>query len=127
MQKSSMPPAFADLRLGDGTDMYFHSVAHAKEPNWLVESVTAPGRIYDPKKVRVQAVIAGIGTEAATRNVSLVLDNKVLRNQEGQRARQRSRHRRIPEDGSALRVPQAARSASNRTTLCAKTTAFPSR
>jgi Aerotolerance regulator N-terminal/von Willebrand factor type A domain len=78
MQKSSLPPAFADLRLAEGTGLDLHSVREAKEPNWVVESVTEPGRIYDPKKVRVQAVIAGIGTEAAHKTVSLVLDNKVL-------------------------------------------------
>ncbi len=78
MQKSSLPPAFADLRLGGDTNLVFHSVADAKEPNWMVESVNAPGKIYDPKKVRVQAVIAGAGTEAAKRTVSLVLDGRVL-------------------------------------------------
>jgi len=78
MQKSSLPPAFADLRLGSDTNLVFHSVADAKEPNWMVESVTAPAKIYDPKKVRVQALVAGIGTEATKRTVSLVLDNKVL-------------------------------------------------
>jgi hypothetical protein len=78
MQKSSLPPAFADLRLGSDTNLVFHSVADSKQPNWMVESVTAPAKIYDPKKVRVQAVIAGIGTEAAKRTVSLVLDGKVL-------------------------------------------------
>ena len=44
----------------------------------MVESVTAPGRVYDPKKARVQAVIASSGADAATRQVSLVLDGKVL-------------------------------------------------
>jgi hypothetical protein len=78
MQKSSLPPAFADLRLGGDTNLIFHSVADAKEPNWLVESVTAPGKIYDPKKVRVQAVIAGTNTDAAKRTVSLALDGRVL-------------------------------------------------
>ena len=78
MQKSSMPPSFSDLRLAEGTNMIFHSVAAAAEPNWLVESVTAPGKIYDPKKVRVQAVVAGAGTSAAHRKVSLLLDDKVL-------------------------------------------------
>ncbi len=91
MQKSSMPPSFSDLRLGDNTELVFHSVAEAKEPNWLVESVTAPGKIYDPKKVRIQAVIAGIGTNAADRNVSLVLDNKVLG----------SKDVKVPENGRA--------------------------
>jgi len=78
MQKSSMPPAFADLRLGGETDLILHSVADTKEPNWMVESVTAPGKIYNPKKVHVQAVIAGVGTDASKRTVSLVLDGKTL-------------------------------------------------
>jgi hypothetical protein len=78
MQKSSMPPAFADLRLGSDTNLVFHSVADAQDPNWMVESVTAPAKIYDPKKVRVQAVVAGSNTPATKRAVSLALDGKVL-------------------------------------------------
>ena len=78
LQKSSMPPAFADLRLASDTKLVFHSVADSQDPNWMVESVTAPAKIYDPKKVRVQAVIAGVNTPAAKRTVSLALDGKVL-------------------------------------------------
>jgi hypothetical protein len=78
MQKSSLPPAFSDLRLASDTNLVFHSVADSREPNWLVESVTAPAKIYDPKKVRVQAVIASVGADAAKRTVSLALDGKVL-------------------------------------------------
>ena len=78
MQKSSLPPAFADLRLAQDTNLIFHSVADSKEPNWMVESVTAPAKIFDPKKVRVQAVIANVNGDAAKRTVSLALDNKVL-------------------------------------------------
>jgi hypothetical protein len=78
MQKSSLPPAFADLRLGSDTKLVFHSVADSKQPNWMVESVTAPAKIYDPKKARVQAVVASVGAPAATRTVSLVIDGKVL-------------------------------------------------
>ncbi len=78
MQKSSLPPAFADLRLAPDTNLVLHSVADARDPNWMVESVTAPAKIYDPKKVRVQAVIASVGADAAKRNVSLALDGKVL-------------------------------------------------
>jgi hypothetical protein len=77
-QKSSLPPAFADLRLGSDTNLVFRSVADPKEPNWMVESVTAPAKIYDPKKVRVQAVVAGSNTPATKRTVSLALDGKVL-------------------------------------------------
>ncbi len=78
MQKSSMPPAFADLRLGSDTKLVFHSVADSQEPNWMVESVTAPAKIYDPKKVRVDAVIRGSNTPATKRTVSLALDGKTL-------------------------------------------------
>ena len=77
-QKTSMPPVFADLRLAEGTNLKVHSVADAKEPNWIVESVSAPGRIYDPKKARVQAVVAGFGTDKAHKTVSLLLDGKTL-------------------------------------------------
>ncbi len=77
-QKSSMPPAFADLRLGNDTALIVHSVASDKEPNWMVESVTAPGRIYDPKKARVEAVVAGSNTDAAHKTASLVLDGRTL-------------------------------------------------
>ena len=77
-QKSSMPPAFADLRLAADTNLVIHSVAAGREPNWTVESVSAPGRIYDPKKARVQAVIAGFGTDTARKTVSLALDGKTL-------------------------------------------------
>jgi hypothetical protein len=78
LQKSSMPPAFADLRLGTDTKLVFHSVADSKEPNWMVESVTAPAKIYDPKKVRIQAVVAGSNTPQTKRTVSLALDGKTL-------------------------------------------------
>ena len=77
-QKSSMPPAFSDLRLSGDTNFVIHSVAGGKEPNWMVASVSAPGRIYDPKKVRVQAVVSGFDTAAARKTASLVLDGKVL-------------------------------------------------
>jgi hypothetical protein len=78
VQKSSMPPAFTDLRLANDTNLVIHSVADEKDPNWIVESVTAPGRVYDPKKVRVQAVVAGFNTPATKKTVSLVVDGKVL-------------------------------------------------
>src|SRR5260370_9554060 len=78
MQKSSLPPAFTDLRLNADTNLVYHSVADSKEPNWMVESVTAPGKIYNPKKVHVQAVISGVNTDAAKRTVTLSLDGHVL-------------------------------------------------
>jgi len=77
-QKTSMPPAFGDLQLGPATELVIDSVASGTEPNWGVESVSAPAHIYDPKRSRVQATIAGYGTNAAHRTVSLVVDGRVV-------------------------------------------------
>ena len=77
LQKSAMPPGFADLRLDPPTMLVFHPVGKA-EPNWTVENVAAPRRVYDPKRVRIDATIAGFSAPAAKRTVSLVLNGKVL-------------------------------------------------
>src|SRR5271165_5142321 len=55
-----------------------HAVVSKAQPNWTVESVDAPGQVWgkDAKPVRVQAVIAGYGTPAAQRTVSLVVNGK---------------------------------------------------
>src|SRR5205085_343895 len=76
LQKSGMPPGFADLRLSPGTSLVYHQIGQPV-PNWTVENVTAPRRVYDPKRVRIQATVAGFGAPAAKRTVSLVLNGKV--------------------------------------------------
>jgi len=82
MQKTSLPPAFEDLRLPENTRLVAHSVATASLPNWVVESVAAPWRLYEPRKARVQATVAGYGTERARRRVSLVVNQRVLESKE---------------------------------------------
>ena len=77
-QKTSLPPAFSDLELPAGAKLVLHSVAGAEPRNWAVESVSAPRRLHGDKRGRVQAVIAGFGTEAATAPVSLLAGGKVL-------------------------------------------------
>src|SRR5579863_7237064 len=77
LQKSAMPPGFTDLRLTGDTTLILHPVG-GEIPNWTVENVKAPIHVYDPKRVRIQATIAGFGTPAATRTVSLVLNGKVV-------------------------------------------------
>jgi hypothetical protein len=76
MQKSAMPGSFSELALPANVSLVLHAVAKGAMPNWTVESVNAPGQVWDPKKARVQAVIAGFGTPAATRTVSLVVNGK---------------------------------------------------
>jgi hypothetical protein len=78
MQKSSLPANFADLRLGDGVRLVAHPVADRRAANFAVESVNAPRRIYGSGKARVEAVIAGYGTEPAKRRVSLMLNGREL-------------------------------------------------
>jgi hypothetical protein len=78
MQKSQMPGNFAELLLPGNVALTVHAVVKGPEPNWTVESVNAPSQLWDPKKARVQAVIAGFQTPAATRNVSLVVNGKAV-------------------------------------------------
>jgi hypothetical protein len=76
MQKTGMPANFADMQLPANVTVVLHP-AGALTPNWTVESIHAPAQladVKDPKKSRVQAVIAGYGTSAASRTVSLVVN-----------------------------------------------------
>lgn len=82
LQKSALPPGFADLRLDASTTLVFHQIGKPAA-NFAVENVVAPARIFDPKKVRVLATIANFAApddkvETSKKNVSLVLNNKVL-------------------------------------------------
>ena len=84
MQKSDMPANFADMVLPPKVTLVLHPVVktsgQAPPPNWTVESIEAPAQLPDPKDLKrshVQAVIAGYGTPAATRTVSLVINGKV--------------------------------------------------
>jgi len=78
MQKSSLPANFADLRLGADVQLVAHPAADRRAPNFAVESVNAPRRVYGSGKARVQATIAGYGTEQAKRRVSLVLNGREI-------------------------------------------------
>jgi hypothetical protein len=77
-QKSSMPASFSDLRLPDGTKFNFHSVADQPVANWAVESVDAPRRVFDTKKVRTLATIVSYSPQDATRKVSLIANGKTV-------------------------------------------------
>lgn len=81
MQKSSMPASFSELVLPPSVTLVLHAVAKSTQPNWAVESVKAPGRVSDPKKARVDAVIAGYSTPTATRTVSLIVNGKKVASQ----------------------------------------------
>jgi hypothetical protein len=79
MQRGDLAATFTDMALPDNVKLITHAVVSKAQPNWTVESVDAPGQVWgkDAKPVHVQAVIAGYGTPAAQRTVSLVVNDKV--------------------------------------------------
>jgi hypothetical protein len=77
-QQSSWPVSFSDARLDDGTKLVVHSVADKTIPNWTVENVDAPRRVFDTKKVRTVATVAGYNTDAATRKATLIANGKPI-------------------------------------------------
>ncbi|HAX42301.1 MAG TPA: VWA domain-containing protein [Bryobacteraceae bacterium] len=81
LQRSSMPPGFAELRLEPGTQLVLHRSADKDEPNWTVESVSAPGRLVDPKSARVEATLAGHNTPESTRFVELRVNGRTVARQ----------------------------------------------
>ena len=82
MQRSAMPANFSDMVMPPNIKLLLHSVAPAKAPpNWTVESIDAPSELSDPKdpkRSRVEAVIAGFNTPAATKSVSFVINGKTV-------------------------------------------------
>ena len=78
MQRGDVAATFSDMALPASVTLVTHAVVTKAQPNWTVESVDAPGQVWgkDAKPVHVQAVIAGYGTPAAQRTVSLVVNGK---------------------------------------------------
>jgi hypothetical protein len=78
MQQTGMPANFNDLRLNAAVRLEPHPLETKEVPNFAVENVVAPRRVYDSRKSRVLATIAGFGNSKATRSVSLALNHRVI-------------------------------------------------
>ncbi|SPE37161.1 conserved hypothetical protein [Candidatus Sulfopaludibacter sp. SbA3] len=91
MQKSGMPANFNDLRLNADIRLEPHAIEQKDVPNFTVENVVAPRRVYDAKKTRVLVTVAGYNTQKAQKNVSLVMNGRVVETKPAQ----------IPESGRA--------------------------
>src|SRR3984957_5392393 len=78
MQRGDLAATFSDMALPANVKLETHAAVSKAQPNWTVESVDAPGQVWGKaaKPVHVQAVIAGYGTPAAERTVSLVENGK---------------------------------------------------
>jgi hypothetical protein len=80
MQRTAEPANFADMVMRGNVALHLHAVTPGTAPsNWTVESVEAPGELSDPKdpqRSRVRAIIAGYGTPAVTKTVSLIVNGQ---------------------------------------------------
>ena len=66
------------MQLPESATLVPHRVSSGKSPNWAVETVSAPGAVTDPKKVRIAATIRGYETDPAKKTVTLLVNNKVI-------------------------------------------------
>ena len=96
MQQTDMPGNFADMVMPGNVTLKLHRIGDTTPPNWTVESVQAPGQLVDTKAARVLAVVAGHGTPAATKTVSLEVNGKTVA----------TKSVSIPENGRATVVFQ---------------------
>ena len=78
MQETGMPPNFNDLRLNADVKLETHPVVKKQDPNFTVENVVAPRRVFDNKKSRVLATVAGYGARKDIRNVTLLLNGRTV-------------------------------------------------
>src|SRR4029077_10620129 len=70
MQQTGWPANFNDLRLSADVLLVTHAIDAKETPNFTGENVVAPRRVYDGKKTRVLATVAGFNNQKAVRNVS---------------------------------------------------------
>ena len=78
MQQSGWPANFADLRLSADLQLHPHPIEAKAMPNFTVENVVAPRRVYDAKKTRVLVTIAGFENQKAARTVTLLLNGRLI-------------------------------------------------
>jgi len=91
LQQTGWPSNFNDLRLSSDVRLNPHGIDATQQPNFAVENVVAPRRVYDAKKTRVLVTIAGFNTKKATRTVSLVLNGRAIESKQAE----------VPEGGRA--------------------------
>ncbi|MGC1456713.1 MAG: BatA domain-containing protein [Steroidobacteraceae bacterium] len=81
MQATGLPPDFNELRLPSGVTLVLHPVGAPTTANWTVESVAAPSQVWDPTKTRIVATVAGYATPAATRTITLSINDRIASQQ----------------------------------------------
>jgi len=91
MQQSGLPANFNDLRLNADVRLEPHPLENKEVPNYAVENVIAPRRVYENGKTRVLATVASYGAPKALRTVSLELNGRTIETKQVE----------VPESGRA--------------------------
>ena len=81
-QQTSMPAKFADLQVGLQTSLTIHQIGNGNAPNWAVQSVSVPSRVFDAAGIRLTTSIAGWQTLDTVKKVSVFLDGRSLASKE---------------------------------------------
>jgi len=91
MQQTGLPSNFNDLRLNADVRLDPHPLETKDVPNYAVENVIAPRRVYANGKTRVLATVASYGAPKAIRTISLELNGRTIE----------SKQVEVPEGGRA--------------------------
>jgi hypothetical protein len=78
MQQTGMPANFNDLKLNAQVRLQTHPIDSRPVPNFAVENVVAPRRVYDAKKSRVEVTVVGFNNPKSTRRVTLILNQREI-------------------------------------------------
>jgi hypothetical protein len=85
LQQSNLPSNLEELALPEGVTLVLHRIVKVNEPNWTVETVSAPRQLWGSAKqikpAQVQAIVAGFGTSAADRTASLIVNGRSVATQ----------------------------------------------
>ncbi|MGH7082967.1 MAG: hypothetical protein ACREFV_10920, partial [Acetobacteraceae bacterium] len=85
-KRSSLSSSFSDLQLPADVTLRLHPIASAPAPpNWTVASIQAPPQLWgSPRETppaRIEAVVAGYNTPAASRTATLELNGRAIASQ----------------------------------------------
>lgn len=81
MQRSALASNLSEMTLPHTVTFVPHRIGEGAEPNWALESVAAPARVWNPRGAHVTAVVRGFGTPAAARTVSFLVNGRIVATQ----------------------------------------------
>ncbi len=80
-QWSAMPGRFSDVALPTMASLAVHNVAEPDSPNWTIENIRGTTRVFGGRATRLEAIVAGFGTEKARKTLTFFLNGKQVARQ----------------------------------------------